>query len=154
MSEKFDPDQKAIEAQAVFDAGYNCAQAVLKPFAAELGVADAEAYRMASVFGAGMGRLQETCGALTGAFMALGLAHGFDDPKDAAARDRLLAEVKVIAAGFRVEFGAIRCGELINCDLNTAEGQAFHKSQNQRQEICSVCVQHAARSLARVLDSK
>ena len=142
---------KADAAQAVFDAGFNCAQAVLLPFAAELGLAEDEARRLAAVFGAGMGRLQETCGALTGAFMALGLAHGFTDPKDHATRDRLLAETKQLAATFRQEHGALSCRELLGCDLNTAEGQAFHKDQQQRQAICTRCVRSSASQLAMVL---
>jgi C_GCAxxG_C_C family probable redox protein len=146
-----DLNDVAAQAQAVFDLGYNCAQAVLVPFAVDVGVSDAEAYRMASVFGAGMGRLQETCGALTGAFMALGLAHGFVDPKDSVTRDKLLVETQRLAAEFKQEFGSLSCRDLTACDLNTSAGQAYHKEQNQRLLICSRCVRSSAINLARVL---
>jgi hypothetical protein len=40
------------------------------------------AQRVSSTFGGGMGRLREKCGAVTGAFMVLGLAYGNTDSKD------------------------------------------------------------------------
>ena len=33
-------------------------------------------------FGAGMGRLREVCGAVTGMFMVAGMVYGYTDPKD------------------------------------------------------------------------
>jgi C_GCAxxG_C_C family probable redox protein len=142
---------KAAQAQANFDQGYNCAQSVFMVFAEDLGVTADQSKLIAAVFGAGMGRLQETCGALTGAFMALGLAKGFTDPADQATRDRLLAETKALAAGFKAEFGSLSCRDLLGCDLNTPEGQAIHKETNQRALICGRCVRFTASHLAGIL---
>ena len=50
---------------------YNCAQAVLIPFAQEAGLTEVQANALAENFGAGM-RHGATCGAVTGALMALG----------------------------------------------------------------------------------
>ena len=52
---------------------YNCAQAVLVPFADVLGIDEDTAYRMAANFGSGM-KMGSVCGAVTGALMVLGLA--------------------------------------------------------------------------------
>ena len=57
---------------------YNCAQSVLLPFADVVGVDADTLFKMAANFGGGM-RVASTCGAVTGALMALGLA-GCDDP--------------------------------------------------------------------------
>lgn len=142
---------KADQAQAHFDQGLNCAQSVFLAFAPELGITADQAKLTASVFGAGMGRLQETCGALTGAFMALGLAKGFTDPADSATRERLLAETRAMAAAFKDEFKSLSCRDILGCDLNTPEGQAFHKAQNQRTALCTRCVRMTAAHLERVL---
>ena len=67
---------KREHAQALRDDAamhYNCCQAVLIPFAEELGMDHETAYRLAAHFGGGM-RRQATCGAVTGALMALGMA--------------------------------------------------------------------------------
>ena len=52
--------------------GYNCAQAVACAFCEELGVSETEMYKIAEGFGLGMG-MMDTCGALTGLFMLIGL---------------------------------------------------------------------------------
>lgn len=52
---------------------YNCAQAVLLPFADQCGLDEKAAFQLGAHFGAGM-RHGSTCGAVTGALMALGMA--------------------------------------------------------------------------------
>ncbi len=59
-----------------FDNHFNCAQSVLVVFAEEAGFSEDEALRIATAFGGGIGRQQFTCGAVTGAAMALGLRFG------------------------------------------------------------------------------
>ena len=60
------------------DGHYNCAQAVLIPFAADAGLDEDAARRLAANFGSGMKRAS-VCGAITGGLMALGL-FGADEP--------------------------------------------------------------------------
>jgi C_GCAxxG_C_C family probable redox protein len=55
------------KAESLFREKTNCTQAVLLSFAAENGLDESIALKIASGFGAGMARLQETCGAVTGA---------------------------------------------------------------------------------------
>ena len=56
--------------------GYGCAQTVLATFAQDYGLSEEAALRISTGFGSGMGRMCEVCGALTGAFMVIGLKHG------------------------------------------------------------------------------
>lgn len=59
-----------------FKQGCSRSQAVFSTYAEALEVDRITALKAASGFGGGMGRMAETCGAVTGAFMALGLAYG------------------------------------------------------------------------------
>lgn len=70
---------KAVE---LFDEGYACSQSVLLSFASFFSLDERTAKLISSTFGGGMGRLRQTCGAVTGGFMVLGLAYGNEDPKD------------------------------------------------------------------------
>lgn len=70
------------KAHQLFLAGYNCSQAVLCAFCEDVGLNETVARAISSSFGGGMGRLREVCGALSGAFMILGLKYGGYDPKD------------------------------------------------------------------------
>jgi len=64
------------EALDYFRNGFNCAQAVFTPFAKENGISESLALKIACGFGAGMGRLQATCWAVTGAYMAISVKQG------------------------------------------------------------------------------
>ena len=66
-------------AMALFRNGANCAQAVVGAYAEECGLEFDQAMRLASSFGAGMGRLREVCGAVSGMLMVIGLKEGYCD---------------------------------------------------------------------------
>lgn len=143
---------KEIEAAQAMDATYNCAQSVLLPYLKIFNVPENDGLKIASVFGAGMGRMQETCGAVTGAFMVLGLEYGFTNPKDQTQRDQLLEKTKEFVLKFKNEFGTITCRELLMCNLNTEEGMKKHKVENQRELICKQCVKYSSKTLGEMLD--
>ena len=92
--------EKAQALRADTTVHYNCAQAVLIPFAAEMGITEAQAEAIAAHFGSGM-RHGSTCGAITGALMALGLL-GYDEQAATA----LLRQV-------REGHGALDCATLL-----------------------------------------
>ena len=64
------------QAVSCFQGGFNCSQAVLSTYAQDFGLDREAALKLAAGFGGGMGRMAGTCGAVTGAFMVLGLKHG------------------------------------------------------------------------------
>ena len=130
------------EAAAELFVNYNCAQSVLTVFAEDFGLDKETALQASAGFGAGMGRLQETCGAVSGAIMVLGLKSGF---KESDRRDKInevYAKVRRLADDFTREKGTIKCRELLGCDLSTEEGQAFFREHNLRsncREYVKLC---------------
>ena len=86
-----DRSEKALELK---HRGHNCCQAVLCTYAAELGLSEEVLRKLGTGFGAGMGCMEGTCGALCGAEMVLGLAKFEGKPvmRDAAALHRAFAE--------------------------------------------------------------
>ena len=54
----------------------NCAQAILCTYADIAGIDEATAMQIAAPFGAGMGNMEGTCGAIVGAGLVLGLSGG------------------------------------------------------------------------------
>jgi C_GCAxxG_C_C family probable redox protein len=67
--------------------GANCAQAVLAAYHEECGLDEKTAFRLASGFGAGMGRMREVCGAVSGMILAANILRGADDITDKAMKD-------------------------------------------------------------------
>ena len=70
--------EEAVRLRKIVTPHYNCAQAVVLPFALDAGMTQEMAYRFAANFGAGMKRAA-TCGAIAGGLMVLGL-YGVEDP--------------------------------------------------------------------------
>jgi C_GCAxxG_C_C family probable redox protein len=141
---------KSDEAGEMFMSGFNCAQSVFAPFAKESALGAETGLRIASSFGGGMAKMQETCGAVTGGFMAIGLRSGFSRSDDQAARDAVLRQSRELAARFKERFGTLRCRDILGCDLNTEEGQRIHKESGQREGLCLECVKFAASAVERL----
>jgi C_GCAxxG_C_C family probable redox protein len=104
---------KSEEAMTLFRSGANCAQAVVGVYAEECGLEFDQAMRLASSFGAGMGRLREVCGAVSGMFMVIGLKEGYCDLTCKASKDQHYARVQALAAEFKSKTGSLICRELL-----------------------------------------
>ena len=104
--------ERTDRAVKLFNSGYNCAQATLCAFADRIDVDEKQLRRVASDFGGGMSGTRETCGAVTGMLMALGLIKGYDDVTDTAHKQRLYAEGRELIDDFTAEFGTATCAEL------------------------------------------
>ena len=131
--------------------GANCAQAVVCSFAEDLGADRAFALRLATGFGGGMGRTGATCGALTGAFMALGLAFGMTEPGDQAAKERTYAMVAEATRRFRERTGALSCRDLLGLDLGTPEGLQAAKDRGLFATQCAGYVRIGAEIVEQML---
>lgn len=101
--------QKAVDLREKH--GYNCAQAILCAYADLYGLDEQTAYRIAEAFGTGMGGMGDTCGAVSAAFMLLGMKskNGIGDK---AGRAALYKDVRELAAAFKAEAGSTICREL------------------------------------------
>ncbi len=104
-----------------FHQGYSCAQSVVVPFATELGLTEQQALRLSAGFGAGIGRMRETCGAFCGLTFIAGHCCG-NLRGDAAEKERIFSLVQAKAEQFRAEFGTLRCRELLHLNENAQEG--------------------------------
>lgn len=104
---------KSEEAKKLFKGGANCAQAVLGAFTEECGLEFDQAMRMASSFGAGMGRLREVCGAVSGMLMVLGLKEGHYPVGDKLGKDQHYANVQALATEFKSKTGSLICRDLL-----------------------------------------
>lgn len=107
---------KAID---LFYEGYNCSQATFMAFADLLDCDPDEMARISSSFGGGMGKMGEVCGALTGAFMAVGARLGYDDPKNKELKEKHYELIQEIAEKFKAKKGSILCRDLLKINEAT-----------------------------------
>jgi C_GCAxxG_C_C family probable redox protein len=120
-----------------FGGGFDCAQTVFRCRAEQLGLDGETACRIASGFGGGMMR-GETCGAVIGAYLALGLQYGTGLPgaEGAAARARLKEKDAAFCAKFRARYPGFTCRELLGADISTEEGLAEIQKQQLMTTFC------------------
>ncbi|SRR5271166_5769164 len=133
-----------------FADGFNCSQAVLSAFAGDFGLDDATALKIASGFGGGMGRMANTCGAVTGAFMVLGLRYG-QTSSDREAKEAIYARIREFARRFQARNGSVVCRDLLGCDIGTPEGLQRAKDEKLLTTICPKFVRDACEILEEML---
>jgi C_GCAxxG_C_C family probable redox protein len=137
-------------AVSCFAQGFNCSQAVFSAYAEHLGLDEKAALKIAAGFGGGMGRMAETCGAVTGALMALGLKYGATTP-DRQAKEMTYERVRQFAARFKARHGSLTCRDLLGCDMGTVEGLEIARQQGLLTSSCPQFVRSAAEILEELL---
>ena len=128
--------ERSEKATSHFLSGCNCAQSVLLSYADDLQYSEELAKRISAGFGGGMGKQQETCGAITGAIMVLGMMKGEQGNKNDELQTFTYDLVKELLDRFKVDHGTTRCMDLIGCDLNTPEGSAKFKDEQIKEKKC------------------
>jgi C_GCAxxG_C_C family probable redox protein len=108
------------------------------------------ALKVSSAFGSGMG-MGETCGAVTGAFMVIGLKHGKTKADDDAAKETTYESGKELTSRFSARNGSITCKELLGHDVNTPEGLEAVIEKKLISTLCPKLVQDAAEILEALL---
>lgn len=103
----------ADKAEELFRQGCNCSQAVFLAFEDVTGMEHEAALKLSSVFGAGMGKLREVCGAVSGAFMVLGILYGYYDLTSREEKIRTYKMIQDFAAKYKEKKGTIICRELL-----------------------------------------
>lgn len=142
---------RAEHAAAFFESGFNCSQAVLMAFAKEFGLDAVTAAKIASGFGGGMGRMAGICGAVTGAYMVLGLKHGAASAHDKAAKENGYRLVREFAARFQARNGSATCLDLLGCDISTAPGLEEAKTKGVFVTVCPKMVRDAVEILEEII---
>lgn len=133
-----------------FDEGFNCCQAVFSAYARQFELDDETALRIASGFGGGMGRMAETCGAVTGAMMVLGLRFEATSP-EREAKERIYAKIREFADCFKARNGSLACRDLLGCDISTPAGFQTARERNILSTTCPKLVRDAAEILEEML---
>ncbi|MFX1411560.1 MAG: C-GCAxxG-C-C family protein, partial [Promethearchaeota archaeon] len=119
-----------------FRGDFNCAQSILSSYSNQYGLDRDTALRLATGFGGGMGRMQNTCGAVSGAFMVIGLRYGRGINNDNEAREKTYQVIREFSNRFQEIHGSIICKELLGCDINTPEGKDFYDRNNFFEKKC------------------
>lgn len=121
------------------DKGYNCAQAVACTYCDLVGVDEETMFKMTEALGLGMGGMEGTCGAITGACVLAGMKNStgnLEKPNSKGASYKLSRQ---IVEEFKNQNGATQCRELKGVET----GKVLR--------ACPDCIRDAARIAESVL---
>jgi len=144
--EAADPRAATVLAVETFRDGINCTQAILSAWGSRHGLDRDTAMKLGGAFGSGM-NMGETCGAVTGALMVIGLRHAKVSKSGFLSRDRTERETLEFVERFKARNGTVSCKELLGCDLGTPEGRAAAKRDRSFKTRCPKFVRDAAEIL-------
>ena len=142
----------AERAADYFARGCNCSQSVLAAYAEQFGLTEEQALKVAGGFGGGMGRMAETCGAVTGAIMVIGLKFASTTPGDIQGKENAYAVVREFVHRFKGRNVTVLCRELLDCDISTPEGMKRAQQEKLIKKCCPKLIQDAAEILDQLIE--
>ena len=106
-------ENHADKAVRLFEEGCSCSQAVFTAYAEDYGMDRETAMKLSVALGGGVGRMHETCGAVTAMALVAGLKYGNTEASDKEGKSNALEAAKLLAEKFLAENGSIVCKELL-----------------------------------------
>jgi C_GCAxxG_C_C family probable redox protein len=143
---------KISEAIVNFKDGFNCAQSVFSAFSKDILPNEELAYKIASGFGAGIGRQGEVCGVVTGSVMAIGLRFGTNNLADSAKKEVNYQIVNEFIAEFKNRNSYIDCSSLLNIEMKDTEARKKATENGLFQNRCPVFVKDASEILEMLIN--
>jgi C_GCAxxG_C_C family probable redox protein len=127
------------KAVSFFNEGFNCAESVL------MAMQDFFDFEMnpkiATGFGAGIGRKGSVCGAVSGAILAVNLKYGRREAEENNIKEEAYSRALEFYNKFEEKMGSAICYDIIKCDLTTEGGQKIFMENNLHEERCIKCVE-------------
>ncbi|KAF1077569.1 C-GCAxxG-C-C family protein [Halodesulfovibrio sp. MK-HDV] len=143
------PKTRTEKAIAYLNDGLMCSEAVIAPYAEEFGLSKDVVLKISSGFAGGMAQAL-TCGAVSGAFMVIGLRHGAGVSKDQGSRNFCFQLVKEFSQRFEKRRGTIECRKILGMnDINPDNPEDMNRLRTTG--ICEGVVRDASDILEELL---
>ena len=131
-------------AEGYADEGYLCSEAVLLALAESMEVEYELIPRIATGFAAGVARMGNMCGALSGAVMGLGLRYGRDIPETEPGR-RPYWYGRRLAEAFEEAHGPVTCPGVLGLKIDDPDDYRRYSEEDMWATKCREVIKTAAR---------
>ena len=140
---------KSVE---LFNSGYNCSQSLVCAYCDLFGISAEDGYKLSAGFGAGIGGLRDTCGAVNGMVILAGLKHGNYNPDDRDSKTKFYALVRLLNDKFAQKFGTTNCKQLLEKhSIKTQRDPSERTKEYYTVRPCPKFVEQAALIVEEVL---
>jgi C_GCAxxG_C_C family probable redox protein len=147
--------EKSEKALSYFNNSFNCAQSVFTTFGPELGLTENDCLKIACAFGAGMGKQQHVCGAVSGALMVLGTKFGKALHDEESKKEHTYKLAEKFLHEFESRNGSIHCFELLQClNMNIEQDEIKIHEQNLYVTVCEKAIKDAIEITEKLLSKK
>jgi len=146
--------ERQVIARNYFTRGHNCAQSVLLAYSDKLQMNEKELRAITSGFGGGMGKLQLTCGSVTGAFMVFSLLAEKKSKDNAEAKELANSLIQEFERKFVAETGSLSCMNILGVDMNTVEGMKIAREKDLFATVCVDAVKNAVATVDEIIINK
>lgn len=144
-------ESRIEKAEALFREGYNCSQAVFLAYADLVNIDFETANKLSCGFGGGMGRMRETCGAVSSMVLFTGFFEGMENGADKEGKKRNYALVQKLANRFKEMYGSYNCQELLG--ILAKEKSVTPQERTEEYYKVRPCIRHI-RAAARILEEE
>ena len=134
-----------------FDKGFYCSQSVLSAFCEEYDLSIESGLKLSTLFGAGILYTGETCGAVTGALIVIGLRYGEAEPLELKEKSEVFLKAAEFIEKFKFRNGTTICKVLIGYDISDPEKLKQSREQEIFKKVCPKIVQDAVEILEEIL---
>lgn len=139
------------DAAVLFRDGWSCSQAVAGAFAQDFGIDEKSVLRLSCGLGGGMSHTGNTCGAVSGALMVIGMKYGRTTLDDLAAKERTYDVAQRFVKEFTRRNHSVNCTDLVGYDLSDSAALAEAREKKVFHAKCSKYVRDAGEILEEVL---
>lgn len=140
------------KARFMHQKGYNCAETVLWVLSSLWHLGSSTS--CATGLGGGVARMGETCGALIGAILALGLKVGRVEPDDEAKKVACYRLGQETARRFASKMGSTQCKDLIGFVLGSEGGPQRYAAGGYKDGVCRNAVEAAVKAAVEAVSAE
>ncbi len=142
------------KAESYFKEEFNCCQSILAAFGPENGLNEDLCLKLGTGFVAGMSYQGKTCGAVTGAYLAISLKNGNNIPNDEIRKEMTYMHIREFNKQFLKEFSSTNCNEILGADVGTEEGMFKISEKELFEKICPSVVKRSAEIIEKIFLNK
>jgi C_GCAxxG_C_C family probable redox protein len=142
------------DAVSNFEAGFSCSQSIAAAFGPEMGLERTLALRVAAGLGGGLASSGQTCGAVSGALLIIGLKYGRIEADDEEAKEKTYRLGGEFLERFGSHAGSTVCRELLGYDVSDPEQKQLAKEKELFTSVCPRLVRDAAEILEQILQEE
>jgi len=142
---------KVEKALSIYEQRFNCSQALFVAFRDSERIDEKMALKLGTIFGAGVACTGGTCGAVSGALMAISMKHGREDVASVDAKTKTYQLGRQLMDEFKKQNGSCVCEELLGMNIGVPENMAKAQAAGLFATKCYDLVKSAAEILDRIL---